>query len=76
MWPGYPRLLPLHVGEVGLEIVVVGRLGLEVMLNLGDLVVDGVHNAAKGLLDGEFCHLPLEAGQIGGQIHCTRKEKK
>ena len=64
------RLFPLHVGEVWLKVVVVGRLGLEVILNLGDLVVNSVHDASEGLLDGELGHLPLEPSQVGGQVHC------
>lgn len=69
-------MLPLHVGKVGFKVVVVGRLGLEVILNLGDLVVDGVHNASQRLLDGELCHLPLETRQVGGQIHWRGENMK
>lgn len=63
-------LLLLQVLQVPLQTVVRRGLGLQVRVDLAHLLRDDVGDVAQRLLDRVLCDVPLEPGQIRGQIVC------
>ena len=67
-------LLLLDALEVGLETVVCIRLGLQIRLNLTDLLGDDVREVLQTLLDGILGHVPPKLGHIGGQVNSISQQ--
>lgn len=61
-------LLLLQVLEVALQAVVGRGLGLEVRVDLANLLGDDVGDVAQRLLDGVLRDVPLETRQVRGQV--------
>lgn len=62
------RGLFLEVLQIALEVVVGGRLGLEVGVDLAHLLADYVGDVAQRLLGGVLGDVPLEPRYVAGQV--------
>lgn len=58
------RLLSLNVGHVGLECVVVRELGLELCVDLAQVLCNDVDEVAHIVLHRKLGHVPLEVLQV------------
>ena len=67
-------LLLLNALEVGLETVVGVCLGLQVRLDLTDLLGHDIREVLQALLDGILGHVPTELSHIGRQVHSISQE--
>ena len=67
-------LLLLNALEVGLEAVVRVCLGLQVRLNLTDLLGHDIREVLEALLDGILGHVPSELRHIGGQVNSISQQ--
>ena len=67
-------LLLLNALEVGLETVVGVGLGLQVRLNLTDLLGHDIREVLQALLDGILGHVPPELCDVGGQVNSISQQ--
>ena len=69
-----PGLLLLNALQVGLETVVCVRLGLQVRLNLTDLLGDDIGEVLQALFDWILGHVPPKLSHIGGQVNSISQQ--
>lgn len=71
------RLFFLQILKIALEIVVGGRLGLQISINLANLFGNDIGNISQWLFDWIFRHIPLETGNVRWKIRYndTSREK-
>ena len=67
-------LLLFNALEVGLETVVRVCLGLQVRLNLTDLLGHDIREVLEALLDRILGHVPPELSHIGGQVNSISQQ--
>lgn len=69
----YLRLLLLQILKITLQIVVRGGFRLQISINLANLFGDDVRNVAQRLLRRVLGQIPLEPGDVRGQLGYTRR---
>ncbi|KAH9401213.1 hypothetical protein TYRP_002807 [Tyrophagus putrescentiae] len=58
--------------QTALQVVEGGRLRLQVLVDLSDLLVDDLLQRLEGLLHRELGAVPLELGEVGGELLSVR----
>lgn len=62
------RLFFLHILKIALQLVVRIGLGLQVSINLTNLLANNIRDIFQRLLNRIFSHVPLKLGDVTRQV--------